>query len=92
MRDRLICLFLVDIIFLELCMQSLIFDISIAAQDYLRVYQGTANRVRVRSHDGRTISLPARHLQPFLTRDGISGSFIMEFNAQGQLLSLRRLP
>ncbi|WP_205340278.1 DUF2835 domain-containing protein [Denitrificimonas caeni] len=73
-------------------MSSLVFDISIAAQDYLRVYQGTANRVLIRSRDGRTVSLPARHLQPFLTHDGIAGSFIMEFNAQGQLLDLRRLP
>lgn len=72
-------------------MLSLLFDISIPALDYLRVYQGTANRVLIRSRDGRTISLPARHLQPFLTHDGIYGSFIMEFNPQGQLLDLRRL-
>lgn len=72
-------------------MLSLVFDISIPAQEFLRVYQGTANRVLIRSRAGRTISLPARHLQPFLTRNGISGSFIMEFNAQGQLLDLRRL-
>lgn len=72
-------------------MLSLLFDISIPAQDYLRVYQGTANRVLIRSRDGRTLSLPARHLQPFLTHDGIYGSFIMEFNTQGQLLDLRRL-
>lgn len=72
-------------------MLSLVFDISIPAQEFLRVYQGTANRVLIRSRTGRTISLPARHLQPFLTRNGISGSFIIEFNAQGQLLDLRRL-
>ncbi len=73
-------------------MLSLLFDISIPAHEYLRVYQGSANRVLIRSRNGRTISLPARHLQPFLTHDGIYGSFIMEFNAQGQLLDLRRLP
>jgi len=72
-------------------MQSLIFDLSIPAQEYLRVYQGTAQRVLVRSRDGRTVSIPARHLQRFLTHDGISGSFIMNFNKQGQLLDLRRL-
>lgn len=72
-------------------MLSLVFDISIPAQEYLRVYQGTAQRVLVRSRDGRTVSLPARHLQRFLTRDGISGSFKMEFNRQGELLDLRRL-
>ncbi|NLY12680.1 MAG: DUF2835 domain-containing protein [Gammaproteobacteria bacterium] len=72
-------------------MLSLVFDISIPAKDYLRVYQGTANRILIRSQDGRTVSLPARHLQPFLTHSGISGRFIMDFNPQGQLLNLRRL-
>ena len=72
-------------------MQSLIFDISIPAQEYLRVYQGTAQRVLVRSRDGRTVSIPARHLQRFLTHDGISGSFAMSFSSQGQLLDLRKL-
>ncbi len=73
-------------------MLSLLFDISIPAQEYLRVYQGTANRVLIRSRDGRTVSLPARHLQPFLTHEGIRGSFMLRFNEQGKLLDLRRLP
>ena len=73
-------------------MLSLLFDFSIPAQEYLRVYQGTANRVLIRSRDGRTVSLPARHLQPFLTHEGIRGSFMLRFNEQGKLLDLRRLP
>lgn len=73
-------------------MLSLLFDISIPAQEYLRVYQGTANRVLIRSRDGRTVSLPTRHLQPFLTHEGIRGSFMLRFNEQGKLLDLRRLP
>ena len=72
-------------------MLSLLFDISIPAQEYLRVYQGTANRVLIRSRDGRTVSLPARHLQPFLTHKGVYGSFVIEFNQQGQLLALRKV-
>lgn len=72
-------------------MLSLLLDISLPAHEYLRVYQGTANRVFLRSREGRTISLPARHLLPFLTHEGVYGSFIVEFNQQGQLLALRRL-
>ncbi len=49
-------------------MLSLLLDISLPAHEYLRVYQGTANRVILRSRDGRTVSLPARHLQPFLRK------------------------
>lgn len=72
-------------------MSSLVLDIALPAHEYLCVYQGTANRVILRSRDGRTISLPARHLQPFLTHKGVYGSFVIEFNQQGQLLALRKV-
>lgn len=72
-------------------MSSLVLDIALPAHEYLRVYQGTANRVILRSRDGRTISLPARYLQPFLTHKGVYGSFVIEFNQQGQLLALRKV-
>ena len=72
-------------------MLSLLLDISLPAHEYLWVYQGTANRVILRSRDGRTVSLPARHLQPLLTHKGVYGSFVIEFNQQGQLLALRKV-
>lgn len=72
-------------------MLSLLVDISLPAREYLRVYQGHANRVILRSRDGRTVSIAARHLQPFLTHKGVYGSFIIEFNQEGRLLDLRQL-
>ncbi len=65
-------------------------DISLSADEFLRVYQGTANRVLVRSREGRTVSLPARHLQKFLTREGVYGSFVLTFDASGKMISLVR--
>lgn len=72
-------------------MPSLVLDISLSAERFLAVYQGHANRVMVRSRDGRKVSLPAHHLRPFLTHDGIHGSFELEFDPGGSLLALRRL-
>lgn len=72
-------------------MQQLIFDLSLPAERYLEWYRGTAKRVTMRSRDGRRISLPAHHLRQFLTHEGIYGSFLMTFTAEGQLLSLERL-
>lgn len=63
-------------------------DISLPADEYLRVYQGSANRVVVRSREGRTVSLPARHLQPYLSHDGVYGSFVLTFDKDGKLISL----
>ncbi len=72
-------------------MPSLVLDIRLTAEQFLAFYQGHANRVLATSRDGRTVSLPAHHLRPFLTHNGIQGSFELEFSAKGELLSLRRL-
>lgn len=72
-------------------MQELIIDLALPAERYLAWYRGQAERVMMRSRDGRSISLPAHHLRPFLTHEGVYGSFVMRFTAQGKLVSLERL-
>lgn len=73
-------------------MPHLVLDIALPADRFLAVYQGRANRVLIRSREGRSVSLPAHHLKPFLTHEGIYGTFQLEFAEGGQLLGLRRLP
>ncbi|MDO8696646.1 MAG: topoisomerase II [Pseudomonadales bacterium RIFCSPLOWO2_12_59_9] len=72
-------------------MPVLLLDIALSAQSLLAVYQGRANRVLVSSRDGQRVNLPAHHLRPFLTHAGVYGSFALEFNAAGELLSLRKI-
>lgn len=72
-------------------MPVLLFDIALSAQSLLAVYQGRASRVIVKSRDGQRVNLPAHHLRPFLTHDGVYGSFVLEFSATGELLSLRKV-
>jgi len=72
-------------------MPSLVFDIALSAERLRVVYQGRANRILVQSRDGRSVSVPAHHFRPFLTHDGVYGSFTLEFSAAGELLSLQRL-
>ncbi len=66
-------------------------DISLPAEEFLRVYRGTANRVLLRSREGKSVSLPAGRLQPFLSHEGIYGSFELSFDAAGKFISLRKL-
>lgn len=73
-------------------MPSLVLDIALSAERLRVVYQGRANRIQALSRDGRRVSIPAHHFRPFLTHEGIYGSFELQFNAEGELLSLRRLP
>ncbi|TRX75025.1 DUF2835 domain-containing protein [Pseudomonas mangiferae] len=72
-------------------MPSLMLDIALSAEQLRAVYQGHANRIMLRSRDGRRVSLPAHHLRPFLTHEGVHGSFVLDFSPDGELLALRRL-
>lgn len=72
-------------------MQRVTFDIHISAEEYLRVYQGSAKAVLVTAHDGRRIQFPANVLQPFLLHTGISGRFALHFDQQGKFQEIVRL-
>lgn len=71
--------------------EKLIVDIALPAERYLAWYRGQAGRVLMTSRDGRKVSLPAHHLRPFLSHEGVYGSFLMRFTSDGKLLSLERL-
>lgn len=72
--------------------QQLVVDIALPAERYLAWYRGYADRVFMLSRDGRSVSLPAHHLRPFLTHEGVYGSFVMRFTGDGKLISLQRMP
>ncbi|MDX9687564.1 DUF2835 domain-containing protein [Halopseudomonas formosensis] len=72
-------------------MQQLIVDLALPADRFLAWYKGQADRVLMRSRDGRSISLPAHHLRPFLTHEGVHGSFVLKFTDAGKLVCLERL-
>lgn len=72
-------------------MPSLVLDIKLSAEQFLAYYQGRASRVLAYSRDGRSVSLPAHHLRPFLTHEGIQGTFRLVVGEDGKLLELKRL-
>ncbi len=72
-------------------MLRLVLDIALPADRLLAVYQGRANRILIRSREGKSVSLPAHHLRPFLTSAGVFGSFEIKFSADGKLIGLRRV-
>lgn len=71
--------------------QQLVVDIALPAERYLAWYRGQAGRVLMHSRDGRRVSLPAHHLRPFLSHEGVYGSFLMRFTCDGKLVSLQRI-
>ena len=71
--------------------RDLVVTLDIPADEYVRVYQGTAKYVVARSQDGRTVQFPVNILQPFLTRDGIQGVFALRHDTNNKFVSIERL-
>ena len=49
--------------------------LNISAEEYLRVYQGSAKKVSTIDSEGKRISFPANILQSYVSHDGIVGAF-----------------
>ena len=69
----------------------LIVDIVITRDEYLRWYQGTAKAILATSRDGRKVSFPAQSLQPYVTHNGIRGSFAIYFDDNNKLQRVETL-
>lgn len=67
------------------------FTLSIPGDVYLSYYEGSARAVVVKSSDGRNIQFPAKNLRQFVTRDGIQGTFEMEFDENNKFVNIRRV-
>ena len=72
-------------------MPSSFFNLNISAQEYLRVYKGSARQVVVRGADGSSLSFPAEHFRRFVSRDGVQGRFELKYDSSNKFVSLEKL-
>ena len=72
-------------------MPRIVVDLRIAADDYLRMYAGTAKSVVARARDGRRVRFPAQALRAFVSHEGITGCFAVDFDENMKLLGISRL-
>ena len=73
-------------------MPSVVVRIDLSAEELLRYYRGEAQNVLAVSEDGRTVRFPASLLRTFVSEDGVSGRFRLDFDAAGRSLGAQRLP
>jgi hypothetical protein len=64
--------------------------LSISQAEYERLYRGQARTVVARDAHGKTLQFPALSLRPFLTHDGIHGTFVISVDSNNRLLDIRR--
>ncbi len=67
------------------------FYINVSNEEFLKIYQGTANALLVRAEDGRRIQIPANNFRKFVTPAGLVGHFEMEINSDNRLINLVRI-
>jgi hypothetical protein len=72
--------------------QTIEVSLSIPADEYVALYQGSVRDVVARARDGRTVRFPARILQPYVTHQGIHGRFVIQFDANNRFAGISRLP
>ena len=69
-------------------MPNLIVPIKISSNQYLSYYQGKIKNISARSIDGRQVIFPANVLKPYVTSQGVSGVFKLNYDNKGKLESV----
>ncbi|MCB9536521.1 MAG: DUF2835 domain-containing protein [Myxococcales bacterium] len=72
-------------------MRAYDFDLHIGAEAWLDYYRGTAKVVVATTHQGVRVQFQAKHLQPFLTRDGVRGTFRLVVDDRNNFVRLEQL-
>lgn len=71
--------------------RSLMVDLAIDAEEFLRFYKGAARTVVVTAVNGQTVRFPANILKPFVAHNGVHGRFEITFSANGKLIAIDKL-
>jgi len=55
------------------------------------LYSGDARNILAHDREGRKIQFPALSLRPFVSHEGIRGTFIIRVDEQNKLAGIRRV-
>ncbi|MFT7132800.1 MAG: hypothetical protein ACI81O_001512 [Cyclobacteriaceae bacterium] len=72
-------------------MDALIIDISMPREQYLTLYTTYIKNVRCVARTGQSVLFPVSVLKPFVTREGIHGTFCLRFDSDKKFRSLQRV-
>lgn len=72
-------------------MKSVVISLAISAEEFQRLYEGSAKTVLAQSMDGRSIRFPANILRPFVLHTGVRGRFQIDFDEDNRFSSIKRL-
>jgi hypothetical protein len=67
------------------------FHFHLSREDYLRYYKGAASVIIARAEDGTRVQFPASAMRPYITTEGVSGSFLLVTDDKNKLLALKKV-
>ena len=71
-------------------MQKVTVRLNISPERFQAYYQGVVESVVATTSDGRSVQFPARVLRPFLSYQGVEGTFEITFDANLKFQAIRR--
>jgi hypothetical protein len=71
--------------------KTLIVDLHIPSEEYLRHYQGHVSQVSCTARDGRKVRFPSKILQKYVTHEGIRGTFAIHFDEHHKFVEIDKI-
>ena len=72
-------------------MKRLTLDLNIPADQYQILYGGAVRDVQALSKEGLRVRFPGRILQKFLDHQGVSGTFVIEFDDSHKFRAITKI-
>jgi hypothetical protein len=66
-------------------------ELNISSEDYLAYYQGMAKSVIATDMQGKRVRFPSNILRPFVTHNGIHGTFEILFDDDNKFLKIQKI-
>ena len=70
--------------------RTIIVNLAINVDELLKLYSGRARDVAAVATDGKNIRFPAESLKPFVSHNGVQGTFALRIDSNNKLLSIDR--
>lgn len=72
-------------------MGVLILDLVMPREQYLSLYTSYIRQVKATARNGQTVRFPVGVLQPFVTQEGVRGTFRLHFDANNKFVAMERM-
>ncbi|MCA9472087.1 MAG: DUF2835 domain-containing protein [Nitrospirales bacterium] len=73
-----------------MAMSKIRVQLNLPPHRFLAYYEGMVDDVVARASDGRRVRFPARVLRPFMTQQGVVGSFFITYDGNKKFISIER--